>query len=75
MAKYKEAEICTVSSVEIISIVDEVIGRTGVIKDLTLRLPRTCLSDVLQALNKGYQDTEFTLIFERDNITLHLRSA
>lgn len=74
MAKYKETENCTTSSVEILGIVDEVIGRTGVIKDLTLRLPRTCLSDVLQTLDKGYQDTEFTLKFERDNITLHLRS-
>ena len=75
MTNYKKAEIVTQSSMDIKDTVNEIIERTGVVKTVKVTLPRNCLSDVLQALNRPHVDDEFTLILERDELILHLRSA
>ena len=71
MKDYPKAEIADANTLEIKYIITELIERTGIIDHLTVSLPASCLSDVLQALDKDFtRNFNFKLVKSENSIYL-----
>lgn len=71
MKDYPKAEIADANTLEIKYIITELIERTGIIDHLTVSLPESCLSDVLQTLNKDFASNfNFRLVKSKTGINL-----
>lgn len=71
MKEYPKAEIADANTLEIKYIITELIERTGIIDHLTVSLPESCLSDVLQTLDKDFTSQfSFKLLKSKNNIYL-----
>ena len=70
---YPKAEIADANTLEIKYIITELIERTGIIDHLTVSLPESCLSDVLQTLDKDFTSMfSFKLLKSKNGIHLEL---
>lgn len=71
MKDYPKSEIADANTLEIKYIITELIERTSIIDHLTVSLPESCLSDVLQTLDKDFTSQfSFKLVKSKTGIYL-----
>lgn len=65
-------EIADANTMDVQRVITKLLDETGVIKRLSVDLPRTCLNEVLEVLNDSniYETLEFQLNVYRTHINL-----